>query len=30
MTAEREFSWEPPAESGRQWIEIELDYPVNP
>jgi hypothetical protein len=30
MTAEREFSWEPPAESGRQWIEIELDHPVNP
>ena len=30
MTADREFSWEPPAESGRQWIEIELDHPVNP
>jgi hypothetical protein len=30
MTSDREFSWEPPVESGRQWIELELDHPVNP
>lgn len=24
------FSWEAPTERGRHWIEVELDYPVNP
>src|SRR5437763_3075994 len=30
MSLEPGSSWEPPAASDRQWIEIELDHPVNP
>ena len=32
MTLEAGFPWDAPApnEHGKQWIEIELDHPVNP
>ena len=32
MTSEGDFPWDAPApnEHGKQWIEIELDHPVNP
>ena len=30
MTSAVVLSWERPTELGRQWIEIELDHPVNP